>query len=144
MTNFRGRNTGFTLMELMIVVAIVAIIAAIAIPSYSNYTIRTKRNDAMGALITAASAVERYKANNNYSYTGADGAGIIPGQVPVDGGAAYYNLAIRVTGGGTGYVISATPTGSQPASDGVLTINQSGQKTWGANNCWPESGATCP
>ena len=131
-------------MELMIVVAIVAIIAAIAIPSYSNYVIRTKRNDAMGALITAAGAVERYKANNNYTYRGADTAGIIPAQVPVEGGDAYYTLAINVTGGGTGYTITATPTGSQPASDGTLTINDRGKKTWNDNSCWPESGATCP
>ena len=36
------KQTGFTLIELMIVVAIVAILAAIALPAYSKYTARSK------------------------------------------------------------------------------------------------------
>ncbi|GAA4348545.1 type IV pilin protein [Kangiella taiwanensis] len=137
------KNQGFTLIEVMIVVAIVAIIAAIAIPSYNQYVVRSKRADAMGTLMSATQAVERYKSNNNFSYAGADTANVIPTQVPSDGGDAYYTIAFQAAPTVTTYTLVATPTGSQPASDGTLTINEKGEKTWNGNSCWPESGSSC-
>lgn len=134
---------GFSLIELMIVVAVIAIIAAIAVPSYNRYVTRTKRTDAMGVLLSAAQAVERFKANNNFSYAGADTSNVIPTQVPSDGGDAYYTIAFQGTPTATTYTLIATPTGSQPASDGTLTINEKGQKKWNSNDCWPESGDSC-
>ena len=128
-------------MEVLIVVAVIGVIAAIAIPSYTRYAERTKRGDAMTALLSAVNSVERYKASNNFSYVGADTAGIIPTQVPVDGGTPYYTIALsNVTA--TTYTITATPINSM-AGKKTLGINQNGSKTWGADNCWPESGDSC-
>ena len=49
------KQTGFTLIELMIVVAIVAILAAVALPAYQKYTARAKFTE----VITGTSGVKQ-------------------------------------------------------------------------------------
>jgi type IV pilus assembly protein PilE len=64
------RQTGFTLIELMIVTAIVALLAAIALPSYSSYIARGQRAEAKAVLQQAAQFLTRfYTANDRYNTT---------------------------------------------------------------------------
>jgi type IV pilus assembly protein PilE len=64
------RETGFTLIELMIVVAIVAILSAIALPSYSDYVKRGKIPEATAALADARVKLEQYFQDSaTHSYT---------------------------------------------------------------------------
>src|ERR1041385_1307937 len=67
----KRRESGFTLMELMVVIVIVAILAAVAVPLYINYVRdaqRTEAKGAIGAIITAEQThLQRYGVYIPYS-----------------------------------------------------------------------------
>lgn len=111
-----NKNSGFTLIEVIIVVAILAILATIAVPSYMESVRKSKRADAQGALLGLAGSMERYFTENNSYCSAAQQAGgadvgtcpaaddaatsdtglpaFFGSTVPLDGGEAYYNLTI--------------------------------------------------
>ena len=136
------KTRGFTLIELMIVIAIVGVLAAIALPSYEQYVIKSKRADGMVALLSAAQAMERQRTNN-YSYKVGGITDVFVAHVPVDSGGtgAYYSLSL--VSDVNSYTITAEPIGSMAGKDGKLTINHTGERTWGSNGCWPAGGSSC-
>ena len=153
------KESGFTLIEIMIVIAIIAILATIAVPGYQEFVAKAKRSDAQGALTGLASALERaYTENNNYCDMGttvvADcgGAGGDSGipvaalfgpTVPLDGGNAYYNLTISAVANDT-FTLTATRTGSMVADKcGDFTLTNTGVQAITnqdagvvASDCW--------
>ncbi len=139
-TNLKTKIKAFTLIEMMIVIAIVGIIAAIAYPAYQENIASAKRADAMSALMLASQAMERFRSNSFDYDVSSDITQVFANQVPVEGGTAYYNLSVATTA--TSYTLTATPTGSMTGKK-VLTLTNTGARTWGADACWPERGHSC-
>ncbi|WP_151742666.1 type IV pilin protein [Acinetobacter sp. TUM15113] len=135
---------GFTLIELMIVVAIIGIIAAIAYPSYARYGQRVKRADVQTEMINIAQILQARKLAYN-SYLNADtskntitaiyGSSVSPKQ-----GTPLYDLSFS-TLTASAWVLTETPqTGSPQAGNGVICLNDQGQKDW---NKASTDAATC-
>jgi len=66
----RRKETGFTLVELLIVVIIIAVLAAIIVPQFSSSTLEAKEAALDANLARIRSAVELYHAQHNNIYPG--------------------------------------------------------------------------
>ncbi|MGF6493017.1 type IV pilus assembly protein PilA [Luteibacter sp. 621] len=76
MRPFHRRQTGFTLIELMIVVAIIAILAAIAVPQYQDYMIRTQVSEGLETVAGAKTAIWEFRTNRGYFPKSNESAGL--------------------------------------------------------------------
>lgn len=131
-----SRPRGFTLLELMVAVAIVAIVAAIAYPSYQSHLISSRRAAAQSHLMDIAQHEQQYYLDaRSYTADLTSSSGLnmtTPSEV-----SSYYTISIAVTSGAPPtFTATATPiTGTSQATDGALSINNSGVKT-SSNNSW--------
>jgi type IV pilus assembly protein PilE len=130
------RQTGMTLIELMIVIMILGIIITVGIPSYRGYIIRANRVDATAALLRLAANQERFYMQNNTYASGAQLAAALPAGLGIPGtDHGYYDLAIAAAGGGliVGYTASATVVVGEsqgPDTDcWVFTVTETGLRT---------------
>ncbi len=110
MTN--ARKKGFTIIELMIVLAIVAILVALALPSFQDVIRKSRRSDAMNAILGIHLAQERWRVNN-ILYASIDDLGL-EGDIAdtMTSPDEHYNLTIPANAA-TSYTILATALGDQ-------------------------------
>ena len=134
------KQSGFTLVELMIVLVIIGIMASFAVPSYKNYIMRSIRSEGMTAMLDLMRAQEDFFANN-YRYTTT---------------LSQLNYSIAVVTSSGGYSITARKckdsdgadeditdcveligdaTGGQ-AEDGDLILNSRGERKRDGDTGW--------
>lgn len=108
------KNTGFTLIELMIVVAIIAIIAAIAIPSLLRSKQSANEGAALGAMRTISTAEASYQAANlTVDATGIGQYTNLAGLFAVPFGAPFIDETLAA-GIKHGYNFVAAPVAGNP------------------------------
>ncbi len=131
------RNSGMTLIELMMVLAIMAILIAIALPSYQRYQVRGIRSQGQQFLMDLAQAQEQFFLDQRQYATDIGtvaGPGILIRTIPPEVSAQYTltrpfntnNAATPPT-----FMLVLTPlAGSTPASqnDGALVLNNLQQR----------------
>lgn len=142
------RQTGFTLIEVMVTVAIVAILAAIALPNYTAYLARGKIAEATTNLLAMKTKLEQFYQDNR-TFVGACANGTTAPLPPAylsggnPGELKYVKITCPVLTA-TAYTIQANATDSSILGL-TLTLDQASTRRtvsvpsgWGmpTQNCW--------
>ncbi|MDO4709646.1 MAG: type IV pilin protein [Pseudomonadota bacterium] len=133
------RQSGFTLIELMVVVVVIAILASIAIPSYERHLIKSRRNAGAACLLEMAQFAERYHTTK-MSYSGLNDAAL-PNTACRSELSGHYTFSFQGSPTATAYTLQAVPQGNQAVKDtscGTLRITHTGAKSasGGGSNCF--------
>ena len=137
------RQTGFTLIELMVAVSIVAILATIAWPAYTDYVRRGQLAEVPGQLASTRVALEQYfQDNRSYVSSGTTCGVTMPST------SQYFSYSC--TGSATTYTLTAAGVSSKPTSGYSYTLDQDNNKKTvtfkGATvnkSCWLMKGTEC-
>jgi len=141
----RDKQSGFTLLEILIALAVVGLLIALALPAYDRHLLRSGRLEANRELMETAADQERYRARN-----GSFIADALPLWAPATAGrrrvtrGGHYEIEVRACpnrGLSRCFIATARPIGRQSRDDcGALTLSSDGLRgaaNPAAANCWP-------
>ena len=132
------KQTGFTIIELMIVVVIVAILAMIAYPSYEDHLRKGRRSAAMNFLSDVATKQQQYLLDARQYAVGTGALGALNMSVPNDV-APFYAVTVNPAAPTLPptFTLVATPIpGTKQVPDGALTLDSAGAKTRNGQPGW--------
>ena len=150
------KQTGFTLIELMVTIVIIAILAAIAVPSYQQYIQRGKITEATSNLSSVSLQLEKYYADNRKYDNGT--AGTCGVTLPTGAAARYFTITCSSGNanalGDQTYTVTATGVDTEGMKGFQYTINESNVRTstftspvtgWNdSTDCWvTKKGESC-
>jgi type IV pilus assembly protein PilE len=135
---------GVTLIELVIVIALLGILVGIALPSYQAHVLKSRRTDAMNALMTAASRQEQFVLDRASYTLDMTELGYPRDPAPSQDGHYVFDAAIGACGSiARCYVLTARPVagGSQEKDTACTSFSlaSSGEQTATGtlgNQCW--------
>ena len=146
---YRGRQSGVTLIELLIAIVLLSIIATSAYPSYTQYVVRAKRTAGKSVLLQVADRQQQYFMDNKRYANALTTLGFQEDPFMVTDDGDYIamgdnrrvSLIAMVAPTSTTYTLVAIPQMMMARKDNkweVLFLLNTGQKgsTGGGDKCW--------
>ena len=136
------RQSGLTLVELLIVMVIVAVLAAVAYPTYQGQQRKGSRAAAQSLLMHIANRQAQFILDARNYAVGPGALAALEIDLPTEV-AAFYTVAIENASGGTGpttppsFTIRAMPIGgTRQEADGELRLTHDGAKSRAGSPGW--------
>jgi len=120
-----NKQTGFTLLEMLIVVAVMSMLAIVAIPSYQSYIIKARMKEASQVMMKDAQFMEKYYIQNGRYTTAGNAWPTLPYLTSPESGTALYRITISNNPDSSEYRLQGRPIcGTVVASSGCVCLDQ--------------------